>query len=105
MKRNCDWCGREFEPTRRDNIYCSKRCRNRASEWRSNGGWDFDPVGLAKTGREKPVSVDEVASAVVGIRNSISVLGAATIAGKPEMRPLCSRLESALVRALEAEGL
>ena len=35
MDMKCKWCQKEFIPTRIDNVYCRKKCRDRASARRT----------------------------------------------------------------------
>jgi hypothetical protein len=35
IRMNCEYCKKEFEPRRKDQIYCRKKCRSRASEKRT----------------------------------------------------------------------
>lgn len=45
-KRECEWCGGEFDPPkkeRRPALYCRRSCRQRAYEWRNGiktGKWE-----------------------------------------------------------------
>lgn len=38
MKLNCQWCGKEFEASRRDAKYCCRACQGKASRKRKNDG-------------------------------------------------------------------
>ena len=46
--RTCDYCGQEYEPRNKKQIYCCRKCANAASKKRKLGKWENplpkDPV-------------------------------------------------------------
>lgn len=102
--KSCAWCGKQFESTRSDALYCGATCRQRHHRKTSTSAYLMpDPVDLDY--ERRPLSEAEVGDIVIAIRQLASALSAASVTGPVDLRPLCRRLSHGIVGVLEVEGL
>lgn len=103
----CENCKREFTAHRRDQRFCSNNCRQ--AYWRRSHGIGSVGYVMAEGGpapsRDKPVDERQIADAIVRLRAIAGELSAGEVTGPPAYRPLCSRVKSDILSALDREGL
>lgn len=96
----CVQCGGEFTASRRNAMYCSNKCKQRAKNERNRA----HRVWVAPPAPPKPAPRD-LESAVMDAHRVANDLGRLAASGPYQLRAACARMSAAIQLALEAEGL
>lgn len=100
----CRECGKGFEPSRSDAVYCSQKCRLRAHRKKKAAK---KRVVLEPGRAVEPVraeSYDDVAEAVDDARRASNRFGQLAVTAPRPVRPGCARIGDAIAEAIEREG-